>query len=635
MDTKFNIKFLKKRVLIFSIALIVLFAALVGRLLYVQVFQGGLLQAKATDQWTRDLPVVAERGTIYDRNGAALAVSYTTYNIYVRGREVKEGPSVANFLSQKLELDYNQTLLKVNNKSVSEVLIKMNVESDVAKEIYDKSYSGVYLSESISRYYPYGNLLTQVLGFTTVDNTGQAGIEAYYDELLKGVNGYSLVQSDLQGKQIYNSLTSFVPSVPGCNINMTIDVNIQLKVEQTLEKLIVEQKAKSATAIVMDPNTGEIIAMSTKPSFNLNEVPRDDVETMLEQVKNQAIVDVYEPGSTFKILTMAAALESDSAHLSDSFYCPGYAIIDGQKIKCWKSTGHGSEDLTDGLCNSCNAVFTQLALRIGLDEFYQFFQDFGLGSQTGIEFLGESGGILMNKDSVKTVDLARMGFGQAIAVTPLQLITAISACVNGGYLLQPYMVSSIVSADGTIIEQNEKTVVRQVISNETSALINEMLEKVVSQTGELTFIEGYEVGGKTGTTQKYEDGKISGKYISSFIGTYPASNPEYIVLIVVDEPGTGAYYGSVVASPYAKEIFSAIFEYKNIAKDSDVQLELNIEVPNLVGMSLTQACVTLSKLGLNYEIQGDGGFIIAQLPAPGTMVCKNQSIYLITNTSWI
>lgn len=633
MDTKFNIKFLKKRVLIFSIALIVLFAALVGRLLYVQVFQGGLLQAKATDQWTRDLPVVAERGTIYDRNGAALAVSYTTYNIYVRGREVKEGPSVANFLSQKLELDYNQTLLKVNNKSVSEVLIKMNVESDVAKEIYDKSYSGVYLSESISRYYPYGNLLTQVLGFTTVDNTGQAGIEAYYDELLKGVNGYSLVQSDLQGKQIYNSLTSFVPSVPGCNINMTIDVNIQLKVEQTLEKLIVEQKAKSATAIVMDPNTGEIIAMSTKPSFNLNEVPRDDVETMLEQVKNQAIVDVYEPGSTFKILTMAAALESDSAHLSDSFYCPGYAIIDGQKIKCWKSTGHGSEDLTDGLCNSCNAVFTQLALRIGLDEFYQFFQDFGLGSQTGIEFLGESGGILMNKDSVKTVDLARMGFGQAIAVTPLQLITAISACVNGGYLLQPYMVSSIVSADGTIIEQNEKTVVRQVISNETSALINEMLEKVVSQTGELTFIEGYEVGGKTGTTQKYEDGKISGKYISSFIGTYPASNPEYIVLIVVDEPGTGAYYGSVVASPYAKEIFSAIFEYKNIAKDSDVQLELNIEVPNLVGMSLTQACVTLSKLGLNYEIQGDGGFIIAQLPAPGTMVCKNQSIYLITNTS--
>lgn len=635
MDTKFNIKFLKKRVLIFSIALIVLFAALVGRLLYVQVFQGGLLQAKATDQWTRDLPVVAERGTIYDRNGAALAVSYTTYNIYIRGREIKEGPSVANFLSQKLELDYNQTLLKVNNKSVSEVLIKMNVESDVAKEIYDKSYSGVYLSESISRYYPYGNLLTQVLGFTTVDNTGQAGIEAYYDELLKGVNGYSLVQSDLQGKQIYNSLTSFVPSVPGCNINMTIDVNIQLKVEQTLEKLIVEQKAKSATAIVMDPNTGEIIAMSTKPSFNLNEVPRDDVETMLEQVKNQAIVDVYEPGSTFKILTMAASLESGSAHLSDSFYCPGYAIIDGQKIKCWKSTGHGSEDLTDGLCNSCNAVFTQLALRIGLDEFYQFFQDFGLGSQTGIEFLGESGGILMNKDSVKTVDLARMGFGQAIAVTPLQLITAISACVNGGYLLQPYMVSSIVSADGTIIEQNEKTVVRQVISNETSALINEMLEKVVSQTGELTFIEGYEVGGKTGTTQKYEDGKISGKYISSFIGTYPASNPEYIVLIVVDEPGTGAYYGSVVASPYAKEIFSAIFEYKNIAKDSEVQLELDIEVPNLVGMSLTQACVTLSKLGLNYEIQGDGGFIIAQLPAPGTMVCKNQSIYLITNTSWI
>ena len=633
MNSKFNIKSLKKRVIFFSIALILIFCAIIGRLLYVQVFKGGYLQAKAMDQWTRDLPLTAKRGNIYDCNGSALAVSYTSYNLYVRGREVKDAPSVASFLSQKLDLDYNQTLMKIKNKSVSEVLIKMKIDKDVADEIFKKGYSGVYLTDGISRYYPYGNLLTQILGFTTIDNVGQAGLEAYYNDILKGVDGYSLVQSDLQGKQIYNSLTSYVPSVPGCDIYMTMDANIQLKVEQTLEKLMIEQKAKSASAIVMNPNTGEIIAMSTKPSFNLNEVPRDDVETMLQQMKNQTIVDVYEPGSTFKILTMACAIEAGVAHLSDSFYCPGYAIIDGQKIKCWKSTGHGSEDLTDGLCNSCNAVFTQLALRIGLDKFYDFFEKFGLGNKTGIDFLGESAGILMNKDSVKTVDLARMGFGQAVALTPLQLITAISACVNGGYLLEPYMVKSIVSSDGTIIEQNQKKVVRQVISNETSKMINSMLEQVVSQTGKYTFIEGYEVGGKTGTTQKYEDGKISGKYISSFIGTYPASNPRYIVLVVVDEPGTGAYYGSVVASPYAKEIFSAIFEYENIQKDNQtIEIVNNIEVPNVVGLSLTEACLKLSNLGLKYEIQGEGGFVIAQLPKPGTMVCKNQSIYLITDS---
>lgn len=630
---KFNLRFFKKRVLVFSILLILLFCSIVGRLLYVQVFQGGVLQGRALDQWTRGLPLTAKRGEIYDANGSSLAVSYTTYNIYVRSREVKDKQQVASILSNKLNLNFDQTLEKVNNNSVSEVLIKMQVDKDVAHEIFNENLSGVYLTESVSRHYPYGNLLTQILGFTTIDNIGQAGLEAYYNDLLKGVNGTTLVQSDLQGKELYNSLTNYIPSVPGYDINLTIDVNIQLKVEQTLEKLMVEQKAKSATAIVMDPNTGRIIAMSTKPSFDLNNVPRDDVQKMLEQMKNQAIVDVYEPGSTFKILTMACALEAGVAHLSDGFYCPGYAVIDGQKIKCWKSVGHGSQDLTDGLCNSCNCVFTQLALRLGLDDFYEYFKNFGLGSKTGIEFLGESGGILMDKESVKNVDLARMGFGQAIAMTPLQLITAISACVNGGYLLKPYMVSSITDENGNTILENNKTVVRQVLSNETSKMINAMLEEVVSKPGKLTFVEGYEIGGKTGTSQKYESGKISGKYVSSFIGTYPASNPEYIVLVVVDEPGTGAYYGSVVASPYAKEIFSSIFEYKNIKKTGDetVKLERTITLPNLVGLSLSEACSTLSNLGLYYEIQGSGGFVTNQLPPAGTLCYKGESIYLIAD----
>ena len=631
----FNLHKFRKRIVAVVIILAVLMSLISLRLVYVQVINGGYLQMKATEQWTRDLPVSAERGTIKDRNGAALAISYTTYDIYVRGREVKDVNNTSKVLSDTLGLDYMKTFEKVSNVNISEVLIKMQVEKETAIKIYNSGLSGVYLSESNSRYYPYGNLMTQLIGFTTIDNVGQAGLEAYYNDILKGVPGYSLVQSDLQGKQIYNSLTSYVPSVAGFNIEMTIDVNIQLAVERTLEKLMIEQKAKGATAIVMDPNTGEILALSSKPSFDLNDVPRDDVGALMEMMKNQAIVSVYEPGSTFKILTMASAISAGVAHLTDHFYCPGYNIVDGQKIKCWKSVGHGSEDLTDGLCNSCNTVFTTLALRMGLDRMYEYFEKFGLGKKTGIDFLGESGGIIMNKDNVQNVDLARMGFGQAIAVTPLQLITAIATCVNGGKLLKPYMVSKIYSDDGRILEENSPTVIDQVISKEVSDIINDMLEETVSKAGKYTFLEGYEIGGKTGTTQKYEDGKIAGTYISSFIGTYPASKPEYIVLIVVDEPGTGAYYGSVVASPYAKEIFADIIQQKNIQPDDPkyVPLERNIEMPNLVGKSLTDACVELKKLGLNFEIQGEGGFVIEQLPPPKTLLYKGQYVYLITNST--
>lgn len=627
----FNLHRFNKRIIAVIVVISILFSLIFVRLFYVQVINGTNLQNKALSQWTRDLPLTAERGSIKDRNGSSLAISYTTYNVYVRGRQVDDANKTAKYLSEKLQLDYSSTFEKVSNVNVSEVLLKMQVDKNVAVEIFNKNLKGVYLSESVSRYYPYGNLMTQILGFTTIDNVGQAGMEAYYNDILKGMEGYSLVQSDLQGKEIYNSLNSYMPSTPGFNIDMTIDVNIQLAVEQTLEKLMQEQKAKSATAIVMDPNTGEILAMSSKPSFDLNNVPRNDVNALMEMMKNQAIISVYEPGSTFKILTMASCLDAGVAHLSDGFYCPGYNIVDGQKIKCWKSVGHGSETLTDGLCNSCNTVFTTLALRMGLDKMYEYFEKFGLGKQTGISFLGESGGILMNKDNVKNVDLARMGFGQAIAVTPLQLITAISACVNGGKLLKPYMVSKIYNDEGIIASENNPTVVGQVVSKEVSDIINDMLEETVSKAGKYTFVEGYEIGGKTGTTQKYADGKIAGTYISSFIGTYPASKPEYVVLIVVDEPGTGAYYGSVVASPYAKEIFSSIIKQKNYAPNDEkyVPLERNIAMPNLIGKSLAQACSTLTKLGLTYEIQGDGAFVINQLPPPNTMLYKNQCVYII------
>ena len=631
IDQEYTLYSLRKRISAFIIAISFLFFALIVRLIVVQVFYGNSLQLKAYGQWTRDLPITAERGKIYDSNGATLAVSFTTYDIYIRGREVKDIAKVASVLSKKLNMDYNLIYDKASIKTVSEVLVKLQVDSQTAKEIMKENLSGVFFAESIKRYYPYGDLLTQILGFTTIDNVGQAGIEAYFNNILSGTDGSFLVQSDLQGKEIENSLRVFVDAVAGDNIYLTIDVNIQRIIEEILEKIMIEQKCKSASCIIMNAKTGEIVASSSKPSFDLNSIPRDDALSLMEMTKNKIVVDVYEPGSTFKILTMSSALESGVTNLNDHFYCSGYNIVDGQRIKCWKTTGHGSQDLTTGLVNSCNVVFMTLAQRMGVENFYSYLKKFGLGSKTGVQIASESSGILMNQDYVKNVDLARIGFGQAVAVTPLQLITAVCAAVNGGTLYTPSIIKQTTSFDGTIKTQNQANAKANVISQTTSNTINEMLKKVVNKTEEYSFVAGYDVGGKTGTAQKYENGAIArGKYISSFIGTYPASNPEYVMLLLVDEPGAGAYYGSVVASPYAKEIFSKMFEYLNIEPIKEVQNEY-FEMPDLVNKSLLQAITELNNIGVSYEVDGEGGIIVKQLPPPGTKVDKNDTVLLITN----
>lgn len=586
---------------------------------------------RAEEQWTRDLPLVAERGKITDSTGSSLAVSYTTYNVYTRARQIAQPVEVSKYLSQVLDIEYNKVYDKVINNTVSEVLIKAQVEKEIAEKIIEKEIKGVFLSENIKRYYPYGDLLTQIIGFTTNDNQGQAGIELYYDNLLKGIDGMSMVQSDLKGTELENSLRYYVPPVKGMDIQLTIDSKIQLIVETVLKKVIEEQKAKSVSCIVMDPNNFEILAMSTKPSFDLNNVPRDNISNLMEIVKNKTVVDVYEPGSTFKILTMASTLEEKTASLDSGFYCNGACQVDGERIKCWKSIGHGSQNLTDGLCNSCNCVFVDLALRLGKDRFYEYLQKYGFGVPTGIDIAGESGGIIMNKATAKNVDLARMGFGQAVAVTLLQQICAISSVVNGGTLYQPQLIKQITNSEGKVYFKSDLTPVRNVVSKATSERINIMLEEVVSKPGKYTFIPGYEVGGKTGTTQKYADGKISGTYIASFVGTYPVKNPKYVILLAVDEPGTGQYYGSIVASPYAKEIFNGIFEYKNIAPEHEVEgaiVNKTVEMPDLIGKSLTQASKILLSLGLDYELDGEGGIVKNQFPLSGEMINQGNTVML-------
>ncbi len=608
-----------------------IFFALVVRLFVLQIVNGSSLQLRATDQWTRDLAIVAPRGSIYDRTGSTLAVSYTTYNVYVRAREVTSPSKTATLLSQALELDFSTVYQKVSNRKVSEVLIKMQVDGETAEIIYNYKLDGVYLAENSDRYYPNGNLLTQVLGFISVDNVGQTGVEAYYNDYLKGSDGYSYVQSDLQGKEIGGSLRYYYPASAGSNLTLTIDSKMQLIVEQTLEQIMEEQKAKGVAGMIMNAKTGEILALSNKPSFDLNDVPRDDLETLFDQSRVKLVTDIYEPGSTFKILTVAAALEAGVCSLDDTFYCPGYRIIDGVRIRCWRTIGHGNQTLAEAFSNSCNCCFMDLALRLGVDRFYEYMTKFGLGVKTGIDIAGEGSGMLMAKSLVKNVDLARMGFGHAVALTPIQLLTAVAGIINSGTYNQPRILKSV-SKDGETTEIEGTTRTQNMVSEQTSAIVNSLLEGAENKTGKYTFVEGYNVGGKTGTAQKYsESGGIDqGKYISSFIGTYPADNPEYLVFVMVDEPGAGAYYGSIVAAPYGKIIFTELFDYLNEEKQDPSVVTEYVTMPNLVGLSLTDAAVELKKIGLYYELDGEGEYVTAQLPPPNTSIQVGTTIVLIT-----
>lgn len=632
MQKSFTLFSLKKRILAVLLVISFIFCSLVVRLFVIQIINGGSLQLRATDQWTRDLSIIAPRGTIYDRTGSSLAVSYTTYNVYVRAREVTSPSKVASVLSSELELDFSSVYEKITNRKVSEVLIKMQVDGEQAENIYNHRLDGVYLAENSDRYYPNGNLMTQVLGFISIDNVGQTGVEAYYNDYLKGKDGYSYVQSDLQGKEIGGSLRYYIPAEVGSDLVLTLDSKMQLILEQALEQIMTEQKAKATAGMIMNAKTGEILALSNKPSFDLNDVPRDDLTALFDNSKVKIVTDVYEPGSTFKILTVAGALEEGLTSLDDTFYCPGYRIIDGERIKCWKTIGHGQQTLVEAFSNSCNCCFMDLALRLGVDKFYEYMQKFGLGSKTGVDIAGEGSGILMAKSQVRTVDLARMGFGHAVALTPMQLLSAVASIVNGGTYNVPRVLGEVIASSGERTEVQGKVKEKGIISAQTSAQVNYLLEKAENKTGNYTFVEGYNVGGKTGTAQKYSEsgGIAQGKYISSFIGTYPADDPQYLVFIMVDEPSAGAYYGSIVAAPYGKIVFSNLFDYLG-EKKQDESVTINyVEMPSLVGDSLADAVGKLKALNLCYELDGEGEFVLAQLPPAGSMLAEGTYVVLIT-----
>lgn len=621
----------RKRLLYAWASVVFFFFVLIGRLACLQIKEGEIYSAKAAEQWYRDLPLAAGRGIIYDRTGNAIADNMTVYTVYVRPGSVTEPERVAEVLSDELGADKAKLEEKIRLRAVSEITVKKNVDAVTGKKLINLGLDGVYFSADNKRCYAYPEFLAQVVGFTDADNVGQNGLEGYYDKYIKGIAGSELVQSDNGGKEISALERFYIPPVKGANVYTSLDINIQAYCEQAVYAATEEWKAKGATVAVMRANDGGIVAMAQSPSYSLDDLPRDDVEKLNAYSKNKMIVDVYEPGSTFKIFTTAIAIENGVVNDNSRFFCAGHRMVDGQRIRCWRSRGHGSQNLAEGVKNSCNCVFMDLALRLGTDKLYAGLKSFGFGAKTGVDFFGESSGLMMNSTKVKSVDLARIGFGQAIAVTPVQMLVGVCEAVNGGKKVSPHFVEKIAYDDGKTLYEFSSPDIR-IIGERTSAEMRTLLENVVKEgSGKKASVTGYRIGGKTGTAQKYENGHIAaGKYVSSFVGFAPADNPEYVILMTVDEPSSGAYYGSIVAAPYVGDIFSKIFAYEQIAPTADAEKIEYINMPELTDKSVDYALNELKKLGLYVECAGDGDTVISTLPLSETKVKKGDVVLIRT-----
>ena len=555
-------------------AITFLFCLLFARFVYVQVIWSEELNYLALDQWTRELPIIAQRGEITDRNGVLLADNRAAYTVYARSNAVKDKKRVASLLANALQVDENSIYEKLTKKKASEVTIAKKIDKSQVGKIVDLALDGVYYSRDNVRYYPKADSLCQVVGFTSADNVGTVGIEKYYEQYLAGTNGELLYETDLIGVELQNSVARYLPAENGYNLELTIDYGLQEIVESALKKTAAQYSPVSAQCILLDVNNFEVLALANYPSYNLNEVPRDDLDLLNKLTRNGLVCDIYEPGSTFKIITSAINLE-ENLKGNPNAYSPHYVFpssrtrsVDGTTVKCWSNHANGkhcNQTLAEALNNSCNPCFTDMALSIGKEKFYSYLTAFGFGRRTKIDYGGEAYGILMPEQAVRNCDLARIGFGQTIAVSGIQLACATASAINGGYYYTPHLVKKIYAEDGYVLKEVKKELQARTISEEASKTLALMLEGVVREgSGKKAYIEGYRIAGKTGTAQKYENGRIAaGKYVSSFVGFFPADKPQYLALVIIDEP-QGAYYGSVVAAPCARDIFEGVISLKEI-----------------------------------------------------------------------
>lgn len=631
---------IRKRVLTLLVLLIFLFGVLVCRIAYLTTARSAELTSRGVRQWTREGTVYARRGNILDTNGQTLVMSATAYIVSVEPGKVQDVQAFARAISPILGLPEEKVAEKASQRGKSSVTLKRQVSRETADQLRQlkqskdaetaAAASALLFDEDVRRVYLRGAFLTQTLGLVNVDGVGQSGLEQQYETLLRGEAGRSMRSVDGKARPIYDSGNLYIEPQDGSTIRLTIDATIQEIVEKAMRECYEVNKAQAVHALVMDVYTGAVLAMCSKPDYDPNEPPREQLDALQSLMRIRLISDSYEPGSTFKILTAAAALDSGVTTPEDGFYCSGKIKVDGDTIKCWGSP-HKAETMAQALQNSCNPVFVELALRMGAQRFYQYLHAFGLGSKTNIDLQGEESGILIPVNSVKNVDLARIGFGQSVAVTPIQLLTAACSVLNGGRLMRPYLLKEAVSPDGTVLYRTSPKVVSTPISEETSLTMRKLLEDVVAVGGAKNArIPGYRIGGKTGTAQVYKDGRIvRNVHIGSFLGFAPADDPRIALLVIVDEADNPVDYGGTTAAPFARQILEDVLPYLGYQPDEGEDSE-PLQVPDVTGQPLWEARRTLSSMGLKVLDDGGSGSVTAQMPSAGATLRNGGQMMLYT-----
>lgn len=653
-----KVKRISKKRLVFVLMLAcILFLVLTFRTGYLQLIKGEWLSTKAIEQQTREIPIEPKRGTIYDRNMKELAVSVTKYTVWCKPVEVKDKKSASTQVAEILDKEYEDIYKLVNKKNMALVKIERWIDDEKATKIREAKIPGIWVAEDNQRYYPYGNFASYVLGHTSSDSQGIAGIEMQYDKYLKGQAGKLIVSTDASGREIPRGMEQYYEPVQGKGLVLTIDEVIQHYTEKAVQKAYEVNNAKRVTVVAMDPKTGDILSLASKPDYDPND-PRtpiypyyqeeldkysdkDKIQGYYKMWRNPVISDTYEPGSTFKLITSSSGLEENVIKENEKFTCTGGVTIKGQRIRCWRHyRPHGEQSFKEGVQNSCNPVFVEVGNRLGVSKLYDYIEGFGFMDKTNIDLPGEAKGILYNEKNVGPVELATISFGQSISVTPIQLITAISSIANDGNRMEPRFVKAYTDNQGNVTEEIKPTKVKQVISEETSKKMMEIVESVVSQgSGKAAYIPGYRIGGKTGTAQKVIDGRYAqGKYICSFIGIAPTDDPQIVVLAIVDEPTGVSAFGSTTAGPIVKEIMNDALPYLGVepkySEEEKEEFEKNkVTVPDVRDLAIEDAVKALEDVNLIPNLDTDieipkGTKVIDMFPKPGIKVDEESSIAL-------
>jgi stage V sporulation protein D (sporulation-specific penicillin-binding protein) len=615
-----------------------LFLIIDVRLGYVQFFVGEKLTALAKDSWSRDIPFEPERGKILDRNDVVLATNQSAPTVLVVPRQIENPAEAAEKLAAVLNMSKEKAFKKISQNE-SKVYINpegRKISHEKANEVRALGIKGVYIAEDSKRHYPFGSYLSHVLGFAGIDNQGLTGLEKSYDEELKGEKGSVQFYSDAKGRRMPDIADDYTPPKDGLDLRLTIDTKIQTVIERELDNAEAQYNPDGIIAIAMNPNNGEILGMSSRPDFdpaNFRNVPQEVYN------RNLPVWSTYEPGSTFKIITLAASLEEGKVNLkNDHFNDPGFAKVGGATLKCWKRGGHGHQTFLEVVQNSCNPGFVELGTRLGKDTLFTYIKNFGFGQKTGIDLQGEGTGILFKPENVGPVELATTAFGQGVAVTPIQQVTAVAAAVNGGTLYKPYVAKEWVDPiTGQVVKRNEPEAVRSVISKETSEQVRFALENVVAKgSGGGAYVDGYRVGGKTGTAQKSKKGGgyLQNNHIVSFIGFAPADDPQIVVYIAVDNPKGTVQFGGVVAAPIVGNIMRESLPLLGIEKrDNQIEKEIKLwtdkkylEVPDVIG--LTKQELQQQLMNIKLDISGEGNVVVDQAPNAGERVQEGTTLRL-------